>query len=584
VRHMAIPKVRTPQPLRYLALVALALTVPVACAGGGQRAPDEPILVAEVPGDSPLGSYLAGRHAERVHDVGAAARYLTDALAADPENERLRRRAFLLLLSDGQNAEALDLARTIVQHDDKEPVANLVLAVDSAKAGDYLAAAERLAELPRRGGNEILVPLMLGWLWYGEGRMDEAEKALDQLGEVKGFESFYQLHRAEFLDLVGRREEAAKVHEALREGGLRSLRLLIAVASFYQRTGRADEAEKLYLGYLKEDPDSLIASTDLEKIRSGETLPRLIGSAVDGMAEALFNVASALYQENVAQTALVYGRLALFLKPDFPEAQLLVGNVLELNGQRAEAVEIYEAVPRSSPLSWNARLAVARNYDQLERADDAAKLLEAMADERSERADALIALGDLHRKHEQFEAAVKAYDRAMERIGDIQKRHWGLFYARGIVLERSKQWQRAEADFLRALELEPNQPYVLNYLGYSWVELGINLERARQMLETAVSLRRDDGYITDSLGWVLYRTGAFEDAVKHLERAVELRPHDSTINDHLGDAYWKVGRLNEARFQWRRALSLDPDPEQVPVIEGKLDRGLEGNETVGQSR
>jgi Flp pilus assembly protein TadD len=199
-----------------------------------------------------------------------------------------------------------------------------------------------------------------------------------------------------------------------------------------------------------------------------------------------------------------------------------------------------------------------------------------MLPEQPTRAEAAISLGDVLRGRKRFLEAAEAYDIAIARSNPSEQRNWTLYYSRGIALERANLWQRAEADFLKALELSPEQPHVLNYLGYSWVEHGVNLDRARKMLERAVELRPNDGYIVDSLGWVLFRTGDFKGATERLEHAVELRPQDATINDHLGDAYWKVGRHTEARFQWSRALSLDPEPELVDSIKTKIARGLQG--------
>ncbi len=594
------PKAISGWPARYrVAALVVAAIMPAACTLYGDKTaspvPRMLTQVAQMSGSAasgngassstPSGSYLAGRHAERRRDVGAAARFLTDALAADPENWSLKRRTFLLMVSDGRVEEAAELARQIVAVRENEPISNLLLAIEAARAGQYLDAGERLAGLPRRGGNEILVPLLLGWVWFGEGKPDEAINALAPLSKVKGFEGFFELHSAALLDLAGRTEAAGQAYARALGGSKRpSLRLLLAVASFYQRTGREREARTLLAGHLKEASNSMMARAALADLDAGKTLPRLVGSASHGMAEALFNVSSALYQENVTQTALVYGRLALHLRPNFPASRLLVANVLEVSGRREKAIAEYRAIDLASPLSWNARLAVARNLDDLKRIDEAVSLLQAMVDERPKRSDALIALGDLFRSHERFEEAVGAYDRAFKRVKEVQNRHWGLFYARGIALERSKKWARAEKNFLEALKLQPEQPYVLNYLGYSWVEQGINLDRAKAMLRTAMSLRRDDGYITDSLGWALFRTGDFDGAVTHLERAVELRPHDATINDHLGDAYWRVGRTHEARFQWRRALSLDPAAELVPQIEGKLENGLGEIEKAGSNQ
>jgi len=165
---------------------------------------------------------------------------------------------------------------------------------------------------------------------------------------------------------------------------------------------------------------------------------------------------------------------------------------------------------------------------------------------------------------------VAAYDAALSRAGDQGAASWPLLYARGIALERAGQWPRAEADFKRALQLVPEQPYVLNYLGYTWVERGENLAEARGMLERAMALRPQDGNIADSLGWALFKLGDLPNATKWLERAAELESRNATINDHLGDAYWAAGRRREAVFQWRRALTLDPEPAEGPRIEAKL--------------
>jgi Flp pilus assembly protein TadD len=197
-----------------------------------------------------------------------------------------------------------------------------------------------------------------------------------------------------------------------------------------------------------------------------------------------------------------------------------------------------------------------------------------MAKERADRWDTLMLLGNLWRSEKDFPKAVSAYDRAVTRIGKLEERHWNLLYARGIANERAKNWPRAEADFKKALELKPNEPYVLNYLAYTWVDRGENLEEAKKMLDEAVRQKPEDGAIVDSVGWAYYRLGNMEKALEYLEKAIEITPEDSAINDHLGDVYWRVGRRAEARFQWNRALSLNPEPEDVAKIKEKLEKGL----------
>ena len=261
------------------------------------------------------------------------------------------------------------------------------------------------------------------------------------------------------------------------------------------------------------------------------------------------------------------------------EARFWLARTLIASGQYLAAFDHLQVSLNRDDLSrrWEPklRLALAELHVRRKSWDEAAAELEALAEDWPDHYEPLYRLGNLLRGQERFAEAAEAYDRAFERLGETHQRHWTLYYLRGIALERSDQWDRAEVDFLRALELEPEQPYVMNYLAYSWVEQKRNLDEAKKMLARAVELRPTDGFIVDSLGWVYYRLSDYEKAVTHLEKAVELRPQDPVINDHLGDAYWKVGRYQEARFQWRRALSLEPEADLIPVIEAKIEKGLQ---------
>ena len=526
-------------------------------------------------GGSAYGSYLAARHAETISAIDDAARFMEQVLATDTDNDRIIGHAFVLLVNDGRMEQAEKLAVRATAKSSWAPLANMLLVLKAAKAGDFAGADKRLAGLALRGPYEVLVPLLRAWVQVGLKQPDQALKTLGALETMDGFANFYNLHSALILDLAGRPKEASERFDKATEGqDTPVLRLVQAKGAFLERNGRADAARKMYEDYLKQAPESLIIQEGLARIGQHKTPRPFVGSPTEGMAEALLDMAAALRQESGGRSAIIYAHLAHYMRPDLAPALILIGNVLDSRGQYDDAIAVYRAIPKTSPLAWSARLSIAQDENDLKRTDDAVKELESMAKERPERWDSLIALGDILRGRERFADAVKAYDRGMERIPKLEKRHWVLLYSRGIALERSKQWPRAEADFKKALEFEPEQPFVLNYLGYSWVEQGSHLEEAQKMIERAVELRQDDGYITDSLGWVFYRTGQYESAVKQLERAVELRPQDATINDHLGDAYWKVGRYHEARFQWKRALSLKPDADQVPLIEAKLVNGL----------
>ena len=578
----------TPAGWRAAKRVVAALLVgllPTACVSGDAGSSQDTVVIA--PGESLFGNYLAGRHAQAMREMSTAADFVMAALEDDPGNSDLLRRGFLLMVLDGRMEEALALAGRVAEvngsiGNGETPIADIVLVVDDIRAGRFDAAATKLSGLPDEGLNAFLKPLIEAWTLVGLDKPDEALKALEALAKRDGFKAMYELHAALINESAGRMEAAEEhfMNAADTPTGL-SVRLVELLGGLFERTGRVEEARGTYRMYLEQHPNSQLMGPALSRLDSGAPPTPAVTSAVDGVAEALFGVASSIRRQNAQDTALIFGNMALYMRPGFPLAKILVADILEVEAQLEKANAVYASIDPSSPFSWSARLRIASNLDDLDRTEEAEKQLRAMAAEQPEKSEPLINLGDILRGHEKFVEAVQAYDQGIARIEKLEKRHWSVLYARGIALERSKQWSRAEADFLKALEFEPEQPYVLNYLGYSWVDQGKHLEQAQEMIKKAVKLRPNDGYIVDSLGWVLYRLGDYEGAARELERAVELRPEDPVINDHLGDAYWKVGRRQEAPFQWRRALSLDPDPGLLAKIEAKLERGLVEEPTAG---
>jgi Flp pilus assembly protein TadD len=238
------------------------------------------------------------------------------------------------------------------------------------------------------------------------------------------------------------------------------------------------------------------------------------------------------------------------------------------------AVETYERIPANAPLKRNAEIQRALNLEVLQRHDDATKALKDLVAKDPTDQEAIVALGNVQRARKEYKEAAETYTKALDLIKEPSKQNWSLYYFRGISYERSKDWPKAEKDLEKALQLNPDQPQVLNYLGYSWVDQGINLEKGIKMIRHAVELRPNDGYIVDSLGWAQYRLGNYQEASDALERAIELKPQDPVINDHLGDVYWKVGRQLEAHFQWRHARDAKPEPDDLARIEDKLKNGL----------
>jgi len=564
-------------PARTLRRAALSALLMLAAAGCQTTAVDHGGPTGTgigVGAPNAAGSYLMARQAYKVRDLPNAATHFEAALNKDPENHALIRRAFLAELEAGNISAAVALAERGERVGVNSPFMHMTLGLDRAKSGDWAKAQDFFLRLPKSRLNDVLGRLLKGWAAAGRGDWALATATFEEVRALPGFEVLALLHAGHAARLEGKLPAADKAfNTALTKAGTPPLRLNLAAAIHFAATGRPEEARRVLDRRSGRDYDETGVAEVLRRAEGGETVPGLVGQATDGMAEALFDLASALQRERGNNAAMVLSQLALHMRPRYPLAQLLVGEILDDRGKHERALSIYRRISGASAYHTMARLREASSLQDLGRVGEAVALLRDFATTRPGDPTPWMRIGDMQRSEERWADAVAAYDEAARRIPDSTDEDWTLFYTRGIALERAQQWERAEADFLRALELSPDQPYVMNYLGYSWTEQGINLSRAERMIEKAVRLRPNDGYIIDSLGWVLYRTGRFDEAVPKLERAVQLRPNDPTINDHLGDAYWRVGRQIEAMFQWRRALAMEPEAELLAEIEKKLKGG-----------
>lgn len=526
-------------------------------------------------GETATGSYLAGRFALDSGDFREAAQGFERALAANPDEVELRRQVFALLVAGGEFDRALAIARDLVQADPDADEAALLLALDAARRDEYADAAARLGALGDGGLTGTVRPILLAWAQLGAGDLAQAMATLEEPDARGGLDRLHAYHRAVMLGLAG---DPARGLEALRGtfGDLAGAppRVVRAAVALHLGVGDRAGAEALLAQARAGDPNDRLLEAVEASVRAGGGETGGIEDARDGMNDALVEIAEALADQEGAAQALLFARLGAFVEPEAPGAWLVLAAVSLRQNRPEEALQALDRVPATSPYAWQADLTRARALDAAERTEEAVRLLQSMTEAAPDRYDAPVALGDLLRAKERYAEAEAAYSKAIARLPELTGRHWRLLYARGIAYERTKRWPEAEADFLKALELEPEQPLVLNYLGYSWVDQHLHLERAKAMLHRAVELRPEDGFIVDSLGWAYYRLGEHEKAVTYLERAVELEPSDPVINDHLGDAYWRVGRTREARFQWDRALVFKPEPELQGTIQKKLATGL----------
>lgn len=539
------------------------------------------------PADSIEGNYLAALIAGSARDTSAAATFLREALRADPRNQELIERAFIAFLSDGSMPDAFRAAERIVARDPTNGLAQLTLAVRSIKNRQFQAARDRLRGGLRGRAADITSTLLSAWAIAGIGDQARAIEAIDRLRGDGSINTFRDYHAGLIFDMLGNPGEAQKRLKSTYDGDATTLRIVDAWGRFQSRRGDISGARETYERFNRLLPNHPIirdAITRLTPASPGAAVPPLsrpISTPQQGAAEALYGLGSAGNRDdNETSIVIIYLRLALFLDPSHELAILTLGDTLERAKQPDDAIAVYDRMPMTSPLRSNAEIQIGLGLETLGRKDEAVKHLEAAIKEDPDDLDALSALGGLYRGRKDFARAATYYERAIATIKTPERHHWSLFYARGIAYERTKRWPLAEADLKKALALIPesmgsNRALVLNYLGYSWVDQGINLDEAFTMLRRAVELKPRDGYIIDSLGWAHYRMGRFEDAVRELERAIDLKPADPVINDHLGDAYWRVGRRLEARFQWNHARDLNPDPEDLPKILKKIESGLE---------
>jgi tetratricopeptide (TPR) repeat protein len=558
------------EPSRLWFLPATLLAIAVAGSGRAAPAPEPPASAA-----LRFGEFLAGRHAQEQREYADAAGFFTQALRSDPDSPELLSRTFLMQAYEGRFAEARPLAARELRLDSTDSVADLVLLIDRVKAGDKTGALARAEALPADGLYRYARPPAVAWLRMAGGDLALAAAALQGLDRFDGLAPLKYFQLGLLYDFAGQPAAAEEnFKKTVEETGQINWRVTDAMANFYERHHRGDEATAIYRRFSKDNAGSELAESVLT-IKSGDVPRPIILSAEDGLAEAFFDLASVVNRAETVDLALFYGRCALALRPQLEVAQLLLSDILAGGDKTQESLAVLRQIPAGSRYFWSAQLRIAADLDNLGRSDEAIAMLRHMAAKEPTRATAEMQLGDLLREKKRFIEAADAYSEAIRRLRAAgAPERWSLFYSRGISLERAGQWQKAEADLLHALKLKPDQPLVLNYLGYSWIDRGAHLRRGLQMIEKAVDLRPEDGYIVDSLGWAHYRLGDYRSAVQYLEKAVELVPNDPTINDHLGDAYWQTGRLIEARYQWRRALQFGPEKDDVKPIEAKLVRGV----------
>ena len=533
----------------------------------------EPATVAAEEGLA--GPYLAARHASFARDFQTASTYLQQVIDQDLGNINALETLILSNIALGVFDEIFPISAQVVDSGVDSQVAHVALIARSVQSQDFKALIAQL-NAQKGIGHQVVDGLLLAWALAGAGDVQAAFSKMDALSDQEPSRGLVAYHRALMHHVVGDFDAAEAIFNNIgQESGALTRRAIIVRLQSLMAQGEFDQAEAVLEEYFGQnlDPELFQLRADIKANRM--PAERLIGSVSDGIAEVFFAIAKALSSEAQDEYTLMHARVAELLSTEHVEAILLTAQVLENMGQYELATKVYQKISPDNPIFHLAELGRAEALRDSGNVEAAIEALENLTRSHPTMVRAYRALGNILRYEERYQDAVNVFNDAIDLTGAEDQSAWRLFYARGIAYERMDVWPKADRDFREALRLNPDQPLVLNYLGYSLVEKKIQLDEALAMIEKAVELRPDSGFIVDSLGWVLFRMQQYQEAVPHLERAAELEPVDPIVNDHLGDVYWAVGRKREAYFQWQRALSFDPEEAEADRIRRKLDVGLD---------
>ncbi|MCQ8783789.1 tetratricopeptide repeat protein [Mangrovibrevibacter kandeliae] len=587
--------VQTSRKTRLALIGALAASTFLANSAfaAGEATGDNPTQRTVPYVSSVSGAYLAAKAAQISGDLGVATGYFDAALRYDPESEDLQQDALFAYLADGRFKNGVDLAAKLRDDPDVGKVARIALGVDDLRRGAFDAAVEQF-DLPNPSDlDALLLGHLMAWAEVGAGHVDAALERIGKLDNAQWYPTFNHYQAGLIGILTGRDDLARKELSALVDDASQAqtstdayLGAVEALARLEARAGNKDAA----IAAVDKGLDIAATYDPLvrlkERIEKGETIEPAIASVGRGAAEVLYVLGQAINRGEGQQVALLYFQLARAIAPADDMLLNALAGVAEKAQRLDLAISYYDEIPQDSPLRRTADLQTGLDLWYAERKQEATEHLRAAVERYPQDLQAHLAFADVLSADKNYGEAAKVLDDAAKFSAPDDAGTWNLYYQRGIAHERLKQWDEAEPNFKKALELYPNQPQVLNYLGYSWVDMNRNLDEGLQMIKTAVELRPNDGYIIDSLGWAYYRLGRYDQAVEQLERAVLINPVDPTINDHLGDAYWRVGREREAKFQWQRSLVGDPKPDEdlVKTINDKLANGLPPAQSNGPQK
>jgi tetratricopeptide (TPR) repeat protein len=563
-----------------LSTVTLSLYVCAVLTSPAMAAQDQP---AKKTTAGLAGALLAARHANATADTVTATEYYSKALTLDPNNGSLLWRSYSAAATAGKMDAAIAGAKRYYESEERPlPLAGLLLATGHLQKKEYDQAWAYIDRIQKDSYLAFALPMIRAWAQAPRNTADAALAELAPLQNAQGLNDLFHIMSGLLNEHLGRTEDALIHYDMLASRADRQpLAVIRVVAAGYHRLGKSAEVKPLIEKFNSSRGAGIGLYGLVDSLEDASRFQKKV-TVNDGMAETYFAISQLLSQNgvntNFGDVAIAFGQMALYLNPDLTISRWVLGSTLAARGRYDDSSAVLATIRKPDPAYLGAQFQIVDNLLSLDQKTDALSKLEALAKEYPKMGEVQLAIANLYRREEKFLEAVAAYDKAEQLFGAEMDKNWALYYGRGVAHERTKQWSKAEADFMKALKINPDQPDVLNYLGYSWIDRGENFQEARRLIELAYSKSPDNGFIVDSLGWAMYLSGEYKEAVIYLEKAVELQPADPTLNEHLGDVYWKVGRKKEARFQWQRALTLKPEEKQKTTLQAKLEQGLARND------
>ena len=519
------------------------------------------------------GAFLSSQIARANMDIENSAYFSKMVFDKNEDSPALAIMAIEALASNGQIGDAIKITNNM-KNIDSIALALYLKSIHHLNEGNYEALKLSLTKVSPNGIDSYIIPILQAWASAGLRNHEESIRHLNNQADKGILSPIYDYHLALINDWVGEYTSAKQKYEdAITRSNTPNAKLFISASSFFERRQLYELRDLVDKKFEKTMPDSselLIFETKKNKFNPSRPL---VTNIREGIAETFLNTSEILYNEGLVTQALIYSQIAFFLNRDLDNAKLILGNIFKANQNYDRAIKYYKSIKDDSYLSIKSKIAIAKCLSEMQKSHEAISSLEYSGDQYKDNYNYLKTIAEIYYDIKDFKNSTQYYEKIFSKIPKMEERHWPLLYASGIALERDNRWEQAEEKFKQALAFSPDQPLILNYLAYSWIDQGRKLDLAMTMIKKALEGRPNDGYIVDSLGWAYYQVGEYHSAVENLEKAVELVSGDAIIIDHLGDALFYSGRKIEAKFQWKRALEFDPQEDLILQLNNKI-KGL----------